>query len=217
MLALGLTCWQPAVEPTTEPTTEPAATLRFAFDRPAADTHYEFILHPDGSGTFHNTYPPVPPATPGETVDAPLHLLPATAARIFDQLRATNSLRGCETRAKNIANTGTKTLTYTPASGVPVSCTWNYTERVAVQSLQDEFMGMALTLDLGRAIRLKQRYDRLALDREMGFLYDAVKEKRARGVRNIAPTLQAIVADDSLLERVRSRAAQLLEQSQTAD
>ena len=60
---------------------------------------------------------------------------------------------------------------------------------------------------------MEQRFDRLGLDREMGFLVDAVKGGRALGRENIAPVLQGLADDTSLLDRVRTRARTLLQMS----
>ncbi len=187
--------------------------VQFGLERPAAGVSYRFTLREDGSGTYRATYPPMPPSTPGETVETPLMLHEATVKKIFDQARSTLPLHGnCETKVKNIAQTGVKTLTYTSAAAT-VACTWNYSDKSAVSALQDEFTAMAETLDAGRKLTMDQRFDRLGLDRDMTFLVGQVKEGHAQGLENITPVLQSIVEDVSLLERVRAQAKALLQAS----
>ena len=191
-----------------------APMVRFAFERATTHTSYRFKLSEDGRGTYLADYPPTPPATPGEHVEVPLALHAGTAKKIFEQARSTQVLHSnCETKAKNIAQTGQKTLTYVDSGGTTTMCTWNYSDKADVAALQNEFIAMAETLDTGRRLRMEQRFDRLALDREMDFLLDEVKDGRAQGLENIMPVLQAIADDQSLLERVRARAKSLLELS----
>jgi hypothetical protein len=190
------------------------ASVVFSLDRPAARMMYRFTLLEDGSGEYEATYPATPPATPSETVKTPLRLHAGTAKKIFEQARATVPLHGnCETKARNIAQTGVKTLTFSGGEG-SATCTWNYSEKSNVSALQDEFGAMALTLDEARKLQMEQRFDRLGLDREMGYLLEQAKAGQAQGLENIAPVLQAIVADESLLERVRVRAKTLLQMSE---
>ena len=192
----------------------PAAVVRFSFERPAAKVKYRFDLSEDGRGTYVAEYPPTPPATPGGSVEVPLALHAATVKKIFEQARSTVVYHGgCETKAKNIAQTGVKTLTLVELAGAASTCTWNYSEKAPVAALQDEFIAMAETLDTGRTLQMQQRFDRLGLDREMSFLADEVSSGRAQGLENIAPVLQGIADDESLLERVRVRARALLQLS----
>lgn len=193
------------------------AELEFTLDRPETLTHYEFRLHADGSGTYRATYPASPPASPGETVEVPLHVRAETAAAMFAEAGSTGGFRGgCQAKVKNVAQTGAKTLVFRDAEGASSTCTWNYTEKHAVQALQDEFTATAVTLDAGRRLLQEQRYDRLALDREMMTLVEGVRDRRARGVENIREILRSLAEDRSLLERVRMRARGLLEATEPA-
>ncbi len=125
-------------------------------------------------------------------------------------MRGTDHFRGgCESRQKNIANTGAKTITYTGPDG-SANCTFNYSENKAVVALTDMFQEIAETLDEGRSIDLKHRYDRLGLDRELANLAEAVSAGRAIEVATIAPVLHSLCDDSQVMERVRKRAAGLL-------
>ncbi len=189
-------------------------TVQFAMDRPATNLKYHFMIRDDGTGTYTASYPPTPPATPGETVDAPLMLHAALARKIFEQARSTVPLHGnCETKAKNIAQTGMKTLTFVDAAGARATCTWNFSEKAPVVALQDEFLGLAQTLDSARKLRMEQRFDRLGMDWEISFLLEQVQAGHALGLETISPLLDQIIADSSLLERVRGKAKILLDMS----
>ena len=112
---------------------------------------------------------------------------------------------------KNIADTGTKTLTYTGADATG-SCTYNYTENKDVQALTDIFQALAETMDIGRQLDHLHRYDRLGLDEAMTSLAQEVASGRALEVGTIAPSLNSIAADGQVMERVRTKAKTLLAQ-----
>ncbi len=199
----------------------PGATITFGFDRPGLPVPaFILTLHSDGTGTYAATvatpepsryapYPPTPPPPPTHITRA-ISVSPQLTMQVFEQARNTNRFHvACESKAKNIASTGAKTLTYTGPEG-DGHCAYNYTEVKPVASLTDTFLGIAFTLDLGRKLEQAHRYDRLGLDQEMRFLVDAVHDGHALELGNIAPVLTSIAEDTQLLERVRNRAAALL-------
>jgi hypothetical protein len=204
----------------------PPAAVTFHFEHaglPVPD--YTLTVHEDGSGSYTATYAASPADTSSKygysyvaaqagaasaTSTRSITLSAVTTARIFERVRGTDHFRGgCESRQKNIANTGAKTITYTGPDG-SANCTFNYSENKAVVALTDMFQEIAETLDEGRSIDLKHRYDRLGLDRELANLAEAVSAGRAIEVATIAPVLQSLCDDSQVMERVRKRAAGLL-------
>jgi hypothetical protein len=118
----------------------------------------------------------------------------------------------CETRHKNIARTGRKTLAYEAAEGV-VSCSFDYSDDEGLMDAVAAFQGVVETLQYGERLQHEQRFDRLSLDAEMQSLTAEVAAGRAIEVENIAGTLQGLVEDDRVMDRVRRAAARLLEQA----
>jgi len=116
----------------------------------------------------------------------------------------------CETKAKNIANTGKKTLVFWH-SDFPRSCIFNYSDDAAVMAAASAFQSMAETIQIGEKLKHSLRYDRLGLDAEMDVLVEEVKSGNAIEVQNIAPVLQSIIDDDRVMERVKRKAGHLLE------
>jgi hypothetical protein len=143
-------------------------------------------------------------------IDRTLSLTPATVAKIF---RAARELKhfdmDCASKAKNIANTGEKTLSYTGADGKG-SCVYNYSENKQIKMLTDDFLAIAETMDEGRRLAYLHRYDRLGLDAETIALEQAASAGRATEFGTIAPVLSEIVGDPAVMERVRLRVAKLL-------
>ena len=136
----------------------------------------------------------------------------ATADRIFALGRKLDRFNiACASKAKNIADTGTKTLTYTASDGSG-SCTYNYSESKEVQAETEILEGIAETLDEGRQLDHLHRYDRLGLDDAMTLLTQEVSTGRALEVGTIAACLRSIADDADVIQRVRARARTLLAQ-----
>ena len=73
------------------------------------------------------------------------------------------------------------------------------------------FQAIAETMQRGERLQHDLRYDRLGLDAEMESLVAAKESGSAIEIGNIAPVLQALVEDDHVIDRVRRRAARLLQ------
>ena len=178
--------------------------------------NYTLTVRGDGSAVYQVSYPPEVPkyspyaatmkAQPNTEVTTKVMLAPATVEKLFERVKSTDGFRGgCASKAKNIADTGTKTLTYGSAS-----CVYNYTEDKTIEAITKTMMGVAYTLDEGRRIEREHKYDRLALDPETENLVKAVKSGMACGIEAIASVLQSLADDPQVLERVRARAVMLL-------
>jgi hypothetical protein len=195
--------------------TQTAATpgvpmVRFSISGPGAQG-FGFELREDGSGNYRAA-DDGGGAAQGEA--AKLSVSAKTAGRIFEEARAVaHGGFVCASKAKGIANTGAKTLAYQGAdeSG---SCTYNYTENKNVHALADTFRAMAMTLDEGRKLAFKHRYDPLGLDAEMTVLTEMAKAGQAVELRSIAPVLESLANDTTVMERVRVRAAELLKMAE---
>ena len=208
----------PAVLLQTPPKT--SETIAFHYERPGVPVPlFTLTVHTDGSALYQASYRPEIPkyspyaatlaAQPNKEVSTSVTLTAATTARLFEQARSThNFATGCASKAKNIASSGKKTLTYETAS-----CSYDYTEDRTIVALTNTFESIALTLDEGRKLETEHRYDRLALDAETEFLVREVRSGDATELSIIAPTLRSLVDDPEVLERVRTRASNLLAQS----
>ena len=214
------------------PAQQPAPpTLTFHFERPGLSVPvYTIALHPDGIGSYIAQYAPIPqqqsrfggtdagaaPQQTPESVTLPIQLSEATTAKLFERARTVGYFQHpCEAKAKNIADTGKKVLSYAgpDANG---SCTYNYTENKLIAGLTDTFFGIAYTLEEGHTLAASHRFDHLGLDAEMIQFTEAVKQGRALEVGAIVPILRSIAEDSQLLDRVRARAAELLAASAPA-
>ena len=206
--------------------TDPPAVLQgqvsFQFERAGVPVpRYSLEIHEDGTGRYQadeSASVPSPSSSAaqyvgGKHIDRTITLSPATVAKIFKQARALDHFNvACDSKAKNIANTGKKTLSYVGPDGQG-SCVYNYSDNKSVAALSDMFLAIAFTMDEGRRLEFLHRYDRLGLDAEMNSLANEAQAGRALELGTIAPTLDSIAGDTALMQRVRLRAEKLLEQS----
>ena len=198
--------------------------IRFHFERTGLPVPvFTMQIREDGSGTYQadvvesvlseNSTRSIPP----QHVERNLTLTPATVSKIFKAARELGYFSDtCASKAKNIADTGTKTLTYI-GPNEKGSCVYNYSQNKNVAMLTDTFQGIAYTLDEGRRLDFLHRYDRLGLDDEMSSFEEQVKAGGALELGTIAPTLAAIVADMELIQRVRVQAEKMLEKAKEND
>jgi hypothetical protein len=182
------------------------AEVRFDFVRVGIPIpKFTLDIRNDGIGTYT-----AEDSSWGQTqqVHRDFTLTTATTTRIFTLARAVHPAT-CASKAKNIADSGTKTFTYIN-SGTTSSCTYNYTEAKDLQTLTDIFQGMTETMDQGRRLDFLHRFDRLGLDEAIAFLAEETSSGRAIEIGIIEPTLRSIVADAQVMQRVRTKAAALL-------
>lgn len=198
--------------------TATSSKVSFQFERPGlAVPRYTIVVQEDGTGTYQAQIAPVSggngamgASTAAQPVSQPIRISIPTTQAIFGTAHSLDRFNiPCESRAKNIADTGKKTLSYKGSDGQG-SCLYNYSENKSVAQLTDTFQAIAQTMDEGRKLQFLHRFDRLGLYSEIDVLSHEVEEKRVLELGNIAPALRSIVADEAVMQKVRERAAHLL-------
>jgi hypothetical protein len=116
---------------------------------------------------------------------------------------------------RKVAFTGTKILSYQDGAR-STTATYNYSTLPAVQQLTALFESMASTLEYGRRLTYYHRYQKLALDEELKRMEDQAKSEQLTEIQGVAPVLQEIVADTSVINVVRARAKELIEMGSAA-
>jgi hypothetical protein len=195
-----------------------SAEVSFQFQRPGLPVpRYTIVVHEDGTGTYQAQIAPVSGGSSAMGVSAapqpvsqPIRISSPATQTIFKTARSLDRFNiPCESKAKNIADTGKKTLSYKGSDGQG-SCLYNYSENKSITQLTDTFQAIAQTMDEGRKLQFLHRFDRLGLYSEMEVLSHEVEAKRVLELGNIAPALRSIVADEAVIQKVRERAAHLL-------
>jgi hypothetical protein len=203
------------------PAKDTRASVTFQLDRPGIHIpRYSFEVHEDGTVLYHaEEVVAAAPNEPVETrpIDRRLQITHTTVDTIFKTARALDHFNlTCESTAKNIAKTGNKTLSYKGGDGTG-QCTYNFSENKGVESLTELFQSLAYTQDEGRKLDFLHRFDRLGLDEETIALADAVANHSAIEIGTISASLQSLVDDTAVMQRVRQRAMTLLEQAKQAE
>ncbi len=189
-----------------------APTIAFTCDFPGSDpSHYGISINSDGPASYISDGKLARDSEPDTPFTQDFTLPVASVAHIFDLVKQANYLEGkIDSGKKNIASTGEKTLTYKDAHR-STTATYNYSLLPAVQELTTLFQGLSATLEFGRRIEFERHYQKLALDEELKQLEDMSSRGEVAEMTVIAPILQKLVEDQSVINTVRARAQRLLE------
>jgi hypothetical protein len=191
------------------------ARIRFIFENPKLQpANYVLDINEDGTGHFSSkpgsTAAPDAESIAPQPVNTDVTITEPLLSLLFKTARSHNFFDvACESTKVKVAFTGKKALQYTGPDG-DGACTFNWSRDQQLMKLADDLVAVAFTLEEGRRLAMEHEHNRLSLDAELEELVDAVKAGRAQQVQNIAPQLEAIAADEKVLERARSRARQLL-------
>ncbi|MGI4756912.1 MAG: hypothetical protein ACRYGF_08690 [Janthinobacterium lividum] len=193
--------------------TVPAYRLVVTYDRPGLQVpHWQITIPARGLAQY--TGKPEKGNDPGQIL---FPLSDAGRQKLSTLLNRSKGLQPCETKSKGLANMGLKDVVYAPAEGPEVHCAFNYTDNKPLGETLDYMLALAGTLQAGMEIDRLHRYDRLGLDPVMIRLAEDAKSGHAVEIGAIRPTLESLVADEALLDRVRSRAQQLLDLARLQD
>jgi hypothetical protein len=194
-------------------TNQEQATVTFTLDFPGSQPgHYSVQVHADGKAHYKSSGGPISPESEGnDNFDYDFVLSPATRGKIFDlATKAGYFQKNLDSHRKNMAFTGKKTLGYKDAKRSGES-SYNYSPDVAVQELTNLFQGLSATLELGHRLEFSLRYQKLALAEELRHVEESARLSPPIEIQAIAPILQQIIADSSVLNVTRARAQRLLE------
>ncbi|HEX4006723.1 MAG TPA: hypothetical protein VHX60_11150 [Acidobacteriaceae bacterium] len=191
------------------------ARIVFTFAHPLLQpASYSITIDESGSGHFASQ-PGSAATDPSDSVlpapvDRSIRLDATLRATLFAYARSHAFFNDrCDRGKSGLAFTGNRTLTYSGPDGHG-TCAFVWTANPTLQSLVDQLGAVAFTLEIGRRLDVEEQHDRLALDSELASLQDAVKDRRAGDLPNIAHQLQAIANDPNVMDRARKRAQSLL-------
>ena len=190
-----------------------AGTVTFTLDFPNSEPdHYVISVSSDG----HATYESNGKLSPDAQADASrldFSLSPASRARIFDLAKRAHYFQGdIDSKKRNLASTGSKTLTYKDDQR-STKATYNYSPVSAVQQLKQLFQNLSATLEFGRRLEYFHHYQKLALDEELKRMEEMAKQNGLIELSALGPILQQIANDNSVINPVRARAQRLLERA----
>lgn len=189
------------------------AVVTFTLDFPGSEpSHYAVSVSSDGRSSYDSDGR-LSPDSDGDPFRLDFSMSPQTSKRIFDLAARANYFQGeIDSRKKNLASTGVKTLTY-KGSGRSTTATYNYSPVAAVQEITRLFQSLSSTLEFGRRLQYSHRYQKLALDEELKRMEDAANGNNLEEMSAIVPILRSIVADTTVINPVRARAQRLIERT----
>ncbi len=130
--------------------------------------------------------------------------------KVFQLAKDTNYFNGSfDYTAHRIANTGTKVLTYADSARI-FQTTYNWSENKSIDQLTKLFQGISYTIEHGRKLQFLRRFDKLGLEKELKGMEEAAQSGYMAEIQIIAPTLENIANDASILHIARERARRLL-------
>lgn len=187
----------------------PAITFSLDFPQSLPD-HYVMTLSSDGRATYDSTGK----MTADSDAEEPFHydftVSPATRDKMFALAAKAKYFEGkLDSGKHNIASTGIKVLTYKDSQRSN-QASYNYSPMTAVQELTALFQNISATLEFGRRLVYYHHYQKLALEEELKRMEEMMNEKTLDEIQAIAPILEQIVADSSVINVSRARAQRLL-------
>jgi len=190
-------------------------TFKFDWDQGQPWLQYSIAVDDSGNVRFEGVGNPVESGD-GDTFSQDFTMTDTNRQKIFDLAKKLDYFQGnFEAKQKNIAKTGQKTLGYRgrPAGGgqtLEHSTTYNYSPNSDVQELTRLFQAIATTLDYGRKLAFKLRFDKLGLDAELRAIQDLQASHYIEELQAIEPILQKIADDPNMMHINRVTARQLL-------
>jgi hypothetical protein len=134
----------------------------------------------------------------------------AARTRIFQLAQKLNYFAGkFDYTRSRVANTGVKTLVFADPTRHNVA-TYNYSQNPDIQELTRFFQSVSSTMEYGRKLEHDLRYDKLDLPKQLQQMVDSAEQKQLGELQAIAPVLQKISGDASVMRIARVNADRLL-------
>jgi hypothetical protein len=188
-----------------------APTITFSLDFPQSiPDHYVITVSSNRRASYESTGKLTPQADPGEPFREEFTMSAETCKKIFELGAKAKYFEGqIDSGNKKLASTGVKVLTYTDGAR-KTEATFNYAPLPAVQQITAIFQNISATLEFGRRLEFYHQHQKLALEEELKRMEEMARSKSLEEIQALAPILQSIVADRSVLNVTRARAQRLL-------
>jgi hypothetical protein len=185
-------------------------TVSFTCDFPGSEPdHYAISVSEDGNAAYDSDS-----KLNDSAASEPFHLDFAVSqtsrTRIFDLAKRAHYFEGeLDSKKKNLASTGVKTLAYKDPQK-STRATYNYSPIPAVEDLTAFFQSLSTTLEFGHRLDYYLRYQKLALDEELKKMEEMLNGGGLVEMSAVAPVLQKIADDPAVIKVVRARAQRLM-------
>jgi hypothetical protein len=189
-------------------------TITFDLNWEAA-TPQNYTILMDANGQTHYvsrspTRPPEGSEEPDPDYSLDFTMSPANRDRILQLAKELNYFNGdFDFKQHQVANTGRKTLTYAD-SARNFHTTYNWSENKSLERITRLFQGISNTVEHGRKLQFMRRFNKLGLAGELKAMEAMFKADYLAEIQIIAPLLQSIADDPSILHMARQSAGRLL-------
>jgi hypothetical protein len=192
------------------------AVVTFTFDFPRSNPeHYSISVDATGHSRYECTEK-ITEDSEEQVYKFEFEISPANRKRIFEWAKQAQYFGGkLDSGNRKVAFAGRKILSYQDGQRT-FTARYNYSNVAAVQQLTALFQNMASTLEYGSRLSYYHRYQKLALADELKHMEAQAKNSEISELQAVAPALQEIVEDTSVLNGVRARAKQLIEMGNNA-
>lgn len=216
LVALWLSCFvlvHLAVSPAFAQKT-PQPTVKFSLDFPGSEPeHYAITVSADGRSIYESNGK-LTDQSDADQFRLEFQMSAETRARIFELTKKAHDFEGDIDSGKKVAFTGSKTLSYSDGKK-NTRAAYNYSLIPEVEELTTLFQNISTTLEFGRRLQFEHHYQKLALDDELTKMQDMQQSNNLDELAAVAPILQAIVQDTSVMRTSRARAVRLLQAART--
>ncbi|MGA8214997.1 MAG: hypothetical protein WB799_15480 [Candidatus Sulfotelmatobacter sp.] len=187
------------------------AMVTFTLDFPESNPeHYSIAVDAAGHARYECTGT-ITEDSDEETYRAEFQVSAGNRERIFGWAKQAQYFAGkIDSGNHKLASTGTKLLSYQDGQ-LSNTARYNYSNLAAVQQLTTLFQNMAGTLEYGRRLAYYHRYQKLALDDELKRMEMQARNNELSEIQGVAPVLQEILEDTSVISVVRARAKELMQ------
>jgi len=205
LILVALSCAARAESPSSP------GTITFSLDFPNGNpSHYEITISQDGKGSYSSNGQLNRDSDPADPAPLPFQVSDKAREQIFDLAQRAHYFKGkVDSGNTRIANTGTKVLAY-KSENQNSQATYNYSPVAPVQQLTVIFENLSTTLEFGRRLSYLYKYQKLALDEDLKRMEEMQHEGDLGDIQAIAPILNAVANDSSVMNVSRARALRLL-------
>ena len=149
----------------------------------------------------------------GDVYHRNFQITPTLKTRIFESAKLANYFDGdFDFHKHNIAFTGKKTLVYSDGAR-STQATYNWSENQAINEVTELFQHISQTFEFGQRLAFEFRFQKLELDNELASMEDVAKRGGLAELHVLAPLLQQLSTDKSVMHVARERAARLLKRA----
>jgi len=187
-----------------------SASVTFTLDFPESNPqHYSITVDATGHTRFE-CIGKVAQESDTESYAAEFEMSDASRQQIFAWTKQAHFFAGnIDSGNTKLANTGGKILSYQDGQH-SATARYNYSNLAPVRQLTALFQNIAATEDYGRRLAYYHRYQKLALDDELKRMEGAARNNELSEIQSVAPVLQEILDDATVINGVRARAKELI-------